>query len=372
MAKDIEIAQELLDDIAKHSLELQRVANGIDLQLKAELDKLSAELTSIIASNDFTAKRRPNIRRRMLNRVIARSKKLIERTASTLSSIVVKELGQVAKLEGKFALGSINRAVTGSGNITFATKRLGKKTLSKIAKKLIIRGVPQKELWKRQGVKLQNKFTDIIKDSWTNQQDIPTIAARIRGTSAANYKDGIMTTAKHHANSLARTSISSVSNQARQEVYLANRDVISGVKYLAVFDNRTTPVCLAHADEVWYQEGGGYGTGSRGHDFVPPPRHFNCRSTLVPVVKTPSELSGKKLRKVPKIRRDSLGKDISPPGGADTWLKTQPVKYQKEVLGNAYPGWKEGRMSFSRFVTQKGRVRTSKELGKIYKAKGKI
>ena len=366
------IAEELLDDIAKHSLELQRVANAVDRRLSAELDILTAEILAILANKDFSTNSNPRIRRKMLNNVLRRGKKAIERTSASLAAVVIKELGKVGKLEAQFALGSINQAVTGSGRIIFATKRLSRKKISKMAERLIIRGVPQKELWARQGVNLSNKFTDVIKDGWANQQDIPTISARIRGTAAANYKDGVMNVTKHQADSLARTSISSIANQTREEVYLANSDVISGVKFLAVFDNRTTPVCRSYGNEEWFMKDGGFGNGSKGHEYRRPPLHFNCRSTLVPIVKPPEALSANKLKKVPKNKRGSLGKKVPDPKTADAWLKGQDLAYQKDVLGKAYPGWKAGRISFARMVTQKGRVRSTNELASIYKAKGKI
>ena len=366
------IAEELLDDIAKHSLELQRVANQVDKLLSAELDKLTADILAILANKDFSANSNPRVRRKMLNDVLRRGKKIINRTSSTLASVVIKELGKVGKLEAQFALGGINQAVTGTGRIVFATKRISKKKISNIAARLIIRGVPQKELWARQGVNLANRFTDVIKDGWVNQQDIPTISARIRGTSAASYKDGIMNVTKHQADSLARTSISSIANQTREEVYLANSDVIQGVKFLAVFDNRTTPICRSYGNEEWFMSGGGFGNGSKGHEYRRPPLHFNCRSTLVPIVKPAEALSSNKLKKVPTNRRDSLGKKVQDPKTADSWLKGQDVAYQKDVLGKAYPGWKAGRISFARMVTQKGRLRSTNELGALYKAKGKI
>lgn len=365
MAK--EIAEDILNEIAKHSLELEKIGNSMDKRLVKELDDLATSLVAILLRRDPASVTHPGRRRKMLEAILKESHKKIDQAMSIIATASLKEVERVAMLEAKFALDSLNRAVTGKGTIKFASKKLGMRKVSKMSKELIIKGAPQKDLWARQSVKLQEKFTDVIREGWKAEDDIVTIVQRVRGTKAAGYSDGIMKAAKHVAKSLVRTSIQSIAQQTRQEVYLANNDVISGVQFLAVFDNRTTPVCQAHGGETWMMnESGGFDTGDKGHGYHPPPLHFNCRSQLIPLVKTSAELSNNKVKKVPSDRQSSLGKPVSAPKTADTWLKGQSTGYQKEVLGSNYDMWKEGKVSFNKYVTQKGRLRSAKELAKIY------
>ena len=227
-----------------------------------------------------------------------------------------------------------------------ATETVPAKKISTIANNLIINGAPQKAMWSRQAVSLQNKFSDVIRNGWLNNQSIGTISQNIRGTAAAGFKDGIMNVSRHHANSLARTSISSIANQVREETYIANSDVVEGVQFLAVLDSDTTRVCRAHSGDKWKYTSAGWINVQGGHDYVQPPLHFNCRSTTIPLVFPASVLAKTvpaKLDLVPKGRVKSMGMPL-PPGlkksvDADAWLKAQPVEYQQEVLGKAFPMW---------------------------------
>ena len=374
MATEKDIAEQLIDDIFKHTVELQKISNHVDGKLLKELSDLTEELTVIAGKGDFSLNVNPRKRRDMLNKIIKRSRKAIDKSMNSVAATVIRELGKVGKLEAQFALSGLNRSVTGSGRIVFATKQIGSKKISRVAKGLIIKGTPQKELWARQTKNLKNKFSDAIRQGWVGQEDIPTIANRIRGTAALGYKDGIMNVTKRQAVALARTSIASVANQTREEVYLANRDVISGRQYLVVEDDRVTKhICAPRRGETFYMDSsGGFEVGSSGHYYQPPPLHYNCRTTIVPIVKTPSELSSNKLKTVPTSKRSSLGKAVKTPKDADSWLKTQDTPYQKEVLGKAYSGWKKGTLSFDRFVTQKGKSISTSQLHRIYRNVGKI
>ena len=368
------VVDDLFDSITKHSIELQRLSNYVQKDLAKEYLKLSNELDGIVAGHDFSKVTSAKARKVMLANTLKRGRAAIHKSNLALAKVVRSNLIDIGNLEAEFSVGSINKAVTGKGTIKFATGKLGVKSISKMADNLIIQGAPQADLWARHGLNLQNKFKDIIRDGWTQQQDIPTIAQRIRGTAAANYKDGIMNVSKHQANSLARTSIASVANQVREETYLANSDVIEGVQFIAVLDNNTTPICRAHSGDKWKMTQGGWLNVQGGHDYRQPPLHFNCRSTMVPMMYPPGEIPAAKRALVPKKKAATLGKPLgikvckSPCKyiDADAWLKTQGVGYQKDVLGKAFTGWQAGRLSFKRMVTQKGRLRNTDELAKIY------
>jgi len=377
------VADRLFDSIAKHSIELQRMANYVEKDLAAEYIKLSKELDAVLVKHEAGVRVTKAGRQKLLAKVIQEGEVAIKKSGQALAELVRNNLIEVGNLESEFSVGSINKAVTGKGNVAFITNKLGPKKISSIADNLIVQGAPQKELWARQSTNLVNKFKDVIRTGWEQEQDIATISQAIRGTAANGYKDGIMNVSKHQANSLARTSIASVANQVREETYLANDDVIQGVQFIAVLDNNTTPVCRAHSGDKWDMTPEGWKPVEGAHNYVQPPLHFNCRSTLIPRMYTPGELAKrapKKLNLVPDKEKKSLGKRLgvrvcrSPCKytDADAWLKTQPVEYQKNVLGKAFDAWTVGNISFKRMVTQKGRMRTTEELANIYKQEGLI
>lgn len=83
---------------------------------------------------------------------------------------------------------------------------------------------------------------------------------------------------------LARTEIQRASNDAALSTYRANRDVLSGVMYLATLDSRVCTVCQPRHEQVYPLDDEG------GHDGPPIPQHPYCRCFYAPVPKTLEEL----------------------------------------------------------------------------------
>lgn len=366
------VTDELLDLITDHSIQLQRIANGMGKDIGIKYRELAKDLTSVISSNDFTSSTVTKSRKKKLKKLLTKGKVTIHTMHQALSRSITKELVETGELEAEFALGSVNKAVTGTAKVKVVEKGVKYSKISSMADKLIVQGTPQKEAWERLDKNVQNKFKDAVRTSYENNEDLSTLFGRVRGTEANKYKDGILNTPKHQAESLARTSMHSLTNQVRQETYLANQDVIKGVQFLSHLDNRTTHICRAYSGDRWLMTPDGqYQNIEGGHEFRQPPLHYNCRSTLLPLLKTKEELTSNVLDKIPEERKDFVGElpRSDKYRDADKWLREQPESYQKDVLGKAHGLWRKGSVSFNRFVTQKGRVRTPDEVYALYTEK---
>lgn len=99
------------------------------------------------------------------------------------------------------------------------------------------------------------------------------IVQNIMGTRAGNYADGVLSTSRNSARRLARTMCSGLANQAKDEFYRQNDDLITAVEWLSTLDGRACPEC-AGLDRVRWE------TGER-HPV--PPLHPSCRCVLLPV-----------------------------------------------------------------------------------------
>ena len=156
-------------------------------------------------------------------------------------------------------------------------------------------------------------------------------------------------TLSRKANALARSAIAQVANDTRFAVFDAEEEV-SGVLFVATLDHRTSPICQSLDGEFY---------ASKSEARVPP-LHVGCRSTLVPVlqgealadvkdqlqrpaveIKSAAALDKKGLKTSGgKVRKPSRS-DRSPLKGVQKktyvtysqWLKTQPIVYQREILG---------------------------------------
>jgi len=79
--------------------------------------------------------------------------------------------------------------------------------------------------------------------------------------------------ANHQIQTIVRTSVNQVTNQASMAVYAANKKVSPRYEYVATLDSRTSPICQRLDGQKFEYNNG-----------PTPPQHFNCRSTVVPVV----------------------------------------------------------------------------------------
>ncbi len=122
--------------------------------------------------------------------------------------------------------------------------------------------------------------------------------------------------ANRQIQTIVRTSVNQVQNQASQAVYAANSKIAPKYEYVATLDSRTTPICQRlDGQQFKYNKG------------PTPPQHFNCRSTTVPII------DDEDLRKkFPDTRPSATGRV---PQGMNyaTWLKDNP-SIQTDALGN--------------------------------------
>ena len=118
--------------------------------------------------------------------------------------------------------------------------------------------------------------------------------------------------ANYQIQTIIRTSVNQVQNQASQAVYAANSKVAPKYEYVATLDSRTTPICQRlDGQQFEYNKG------------PTPPQHFNCRSTTVPVV----DFDGLQ-KKYPGLEK--------PPATA---LDTRPSITGRVPQGQAYGDW---------------------------------
>ena len=128
------------------------------------------------------------------------------------------------------------------------------------------------------------RYGQIIRDGLLTGETTDQIVRRLAGTlqfgqrarsarQLAQAGGQVTSLANRQVMALVRTTINQVSTAASRATYEANRNVTSKYQYVATLDSRTSPICR----ELDGQEFA-YGDGPT------PPQHFNCRSTIVPVV----------------------------------------------------------------------------------------
>ena len=196
------------------------------------------------------------------------------------------------------------------------------------------------------------KIRDAVRIGYVEGQPIADIVRRIRGTKARQYQDGIIEITRRNAETVVRTAISHTANHTRQKFYESNDGLVKGWKFTATMDSRVSVLCASLDGKVFP-----VGEGPQ------PPRHPNCRSTSVPILKSWKEL-GIDLKEFPEGTRASLDGQVPANLAYGEWLKGKSAEFQDGVLGKTKGKLFRAGMPLDRFVNRAGDVLTLDDLRK--------
>jgi SPP1 gp7 family putative phage head morphogenesis protein len=175
-----------------------------------------------------------------------------------------------------------------------------------------VRGAVMYDWWKQQRLATRLRFQTEVRIGITNGESIDDLVRRVRGRAAGGgrYEGGVLDVSTRQAEALVRTSVTQIATRAAFDTYAANDDLTQMYEYVAVLDDRTTEICANLDGEQWrYDDPSG----------LRPPQHWNCRSTIVPVI-------------------DYKGLGLKPPVEEDRqlypeWFADQSVSVQDAILG---------------------------------------
>jgi SPP1 gp7 family putative phage head morphogenesis protein len=195
------------------------------------------------------------------------------------------------------------------------------------------------------------RIRDAIRIGYVENQTIDQMVRRVRGTRPLGYADGLLTIDRRHAEAVVRTAVSHTANYARESFFEANADLVKWLRWTATLDSRTSPVCRARDGKVYPMN-----SGPR------PPAHWNCRSTMTPVIKSWREL-GFDADETPASTRASMDGQVPADMTYQQWLRKQPAARQDEILGVAKGKlFRDGGLELDRFVDRAGQEYNLAEL----------
>lgn len=155
---------------------------------------------------------------------------------------------------------------------------------------------------------------------------------------------------KRDAASIAVTAAGAIVSAVRQKFFEANADVIKAYKYQATLDTRTSALCRAYDGLMWDVN---YEPIGHSYPFRRPRinTHFNCRSTIIPVIKGADEL-----KNVPPATRSSMNGYVPQDINFNDWLKTQSPEVVEKTLGKGRAElFLQGKITMRDLITQQGR-----------------
>jgi len=323
--------------------------------------------------------------KKRLRAIIAQSKSSLDKWSKTSTKKMIKEIEGLAKVQSGFIKNELKKVVK-SGNIpinsvaispkyaeSFVTtdptkvniftskqfteddfKKFGSGKFELTARQGAMQTLPNGETVEKafRGIatRQQEGLARTIRQGVFSGESTQEIARRMVGKLEFGQKGSVKQIAQaggeltklanHQIQTIVRTSVNQVQNQASQAVYAANSKVAPKYEYVATLDSRTSAICMRlDGQEFEYNKG------------PTPPQHFNCRSTTVPVV----DFDGLQ-KKYPNLEKPPATKlDTRPsatgrvPQGATygNWLLDQDRKLQIKTLGN------EGKVNYFKKLAKK-------------------
>jgi SPP1 gp7 family putative phage head morphogenesis protein len=275
-----------------------------------------------------------------------------------ISSTNTVHLTEIAELETIFIENLINKTI----GVELITEIPSKAQLKAIVDHSLVSKLPSADWWKQQSTALQSKFKGIIREGLLNGRTNGELVRAVRGTRDNGFKDGIIQESTRNAEALVRSSVLTVQNNARLETLIANRDLFKGIMQISTLDSRTSPVCIAYSGKVWDMD-----LNPVGADGLPfnggLPRHWTCRSTLVPIIKSFRDL-GIDVDEVSPGTRASLDGQVPQDLSFDEWLKTKGEGFQNDLLGVGKAQlWRQNKINLTDLIDSTGKkVLTLEEL----------
>lgn len=379
---------EIADKMITHSVDLEKVKAGLLYRVIRFLKQLEADLLSQLVNTDPTSVS-SRYQRKRLESLLIQTQATIKQAYMTTEADVREELTQLAKVQEQ----AVIRAVNSSVAVSLFNTLLTAEQLNGLLDSMLIEGAPSGEWWQRQSESLRRRFTDQMRLGVSQGEALGDLVRRVRGTRKNGFTDGIMTVSRRSAEALVRTSAQKIAVQTNLAVFEANVNVLKAVQQRSTLDSRTTDICKAYSGLQWSLPG----YEPIGHELPfngGTPRHWSCRSSIIPVTKSWSELSRSNIQTPAggtskgvdryferQLRKKGLSEDeiqrtlrraqasmdgqVSQDLNYEDWLRTKDENFQKTILGDVkYRLWKSNKITFRDLVDESGDPMSIEELKK--------
>jgi SPP1 gp7 family putative phage head morphogenesis protein len=213
--------------------------------------------------------------------------------------------------------------------------------LETLAGNVIVQGATQSAWWNRQSGDTQFKFQAAVRQGLVGAETTPQIVKRVRE---------VMDLSRRNAETLVHTSVQSVANTTREKIFADNDDVMAGKEWSSALDRKTCPTCGALDNKRWTTD-----SKPINHSMVYqiPPKHFRCRCSMVPVLKTWKEL-GINMDELPDGTRASMSGQVTDKSFED-WLKrkteTDPTFADRTLGKGRAELWRNGKITMDQMIS---------------------
>lgn len=380
--EDVLVSQ--FEKAIRHEVSIQRLASEI---VASQINPAMLNLNELVRrlmldySEDMT--------NREFNALRTRTEKQLRKALNEMWSGVTKELEDMAVYEADYQQ-KISSSLTGEAFAAVSAK-IAVESANKELLNLTTGDKKQIGFWPEfiaGNTDAAAKLVDAeiragMADKLTNSQ----ILTRLVGKKKNNYEDGMINKfPKRWAKTLVNTGVSHYANAARKAVDEANKDLIEGLVFSSVLDNRTSETCLHYGQLA--KQGKVYKIGDPLTPY--PPLHPNCRSILIRKLKGIDPFAGtqaavgaqsgaaetfaeKQARTDKKFKyRGKKDLDVFEPKQIDAhvspqeFYERQPMWYLESTLGKTKAQlFKKGGLPIEKFADTYGLPLTIKQMREL-------
>lgn len=246
--------------------------------------------------------------------------------------------------------------------IEFNDQVLPAEVTNSLSSSLSFEGATLTTWWQRQSTRFHQNFMDEVRVSLENGESVQQAVTRIVGGTVDGVPvAGIIATTRRSAEAIVRTAINEIVNQTRLNTFREMDDIVKAIQQVSTLDSRTSDICIAYSGLVWDIE-----------DLSPidhalpfnggPPRHINCRSTIVPVLRSFEEL-GIDATEIPLATRASMDGEVPGDITFADWLSGKSISFQNGLLGPRRAElWRSGKITLTQLVDMRGNPMTLEQL----------
>ena len=322
----------LFDDTIELHLDMERVAIESRATIVKLLQNLEKELIAKVTDGvtDWSKAR--------IAKQLSEADAIIRQYYDDAAGIARDTTTSVAQVSASATATSLSAAVGGQVAIGVLPTASYLETL---AGNTIIQGAVQADWWERQAGDTAFKFQSAVRQGLVGAETTPQIVKRVRD---------VMDLSKRNAETLVHTSVQSVANTTREKIFADNDDVMSGKEWSSALDRKTCPTCGALDGKRWTTDG-----KPIKHSMVYqiPPKHFRCRCSMVPVLKTWKEL-GINMDELSDSTRASMEGQVTDKTFAD-WLKrkteTDPTFADRTLGKGRAELWRNGKITMDQMIS---------------------
>jgi len=330
----------LIDAATRHQVFVQMYAAGREQQAAQAIESLIQQVSGRLSGNELTS-----LSRARQQAILMDLQLLLDKLNGDLAETVIQESLDFAEYEAQFSKTMFDNTVRTSAVLP-SMAQLEASIFTSIMNVAPREGYTIRDALKVFGRKKSEQIVQAIRDGISLGDTNSTIQSAVKTLAPLQ---------KNQAGTIVRTIANHVSIQARNVTMIENQDLFNGYEWVSTLDARTSLICM-NRDGLVYP-------------FAPespyPPAHFNCRSTVIPVVDPKFDLGSKVAGKRPAVGAQGA-KQVSANTTYEQWLKRQPASFQDSVLGRSRGQlFRDGKLSIGRFVDSQGQTLTLDELRRL-------